>query len=156
MFTSSSQGFLSTIKVSTLIKNKKKVWQIFRWFFYSPDYAFLWIVKVFNLGAFYVLSYVFICLNFVRILNLLNNYTDRVIMKVLREQKQMWRNLVLFYFLLKINSKLLGTMLINKSEVYVLLIFKGNNFFLSLFLFLDLTFQIISFSYHNYSVNALP
>ena len=155
MFTSSSQGFLSTIKVSTLIKNKKKVWQIFRWFFYSPDYAFLWIVKVFNLGAFYVLSYVFICLNFVRILNLLNNYTDRVIMKVLREQKQMWRNLVLFYFLLKINSKILGTMLINKSEVYVLLIFKGNNFFLSLFLFLDLTFQIILFSYH-YSANALP
>ena len=67
----------------------------------------------------------------------------------------MWSNLVSFYFLLKINSKMLGTMLISKSKVYILFIFKGNNFFLSLFLFLDVTFQIILISYHNYSANVV-
>ena len=84
MFTSFSQRFLSTIKAWTQIKNKKKVWQIFPWFFYSPDYATLWIVKVFNLGAFYVLFSVFICLNFVWILNLQNNYTDSLVSYVKR------------------------------------------------------------------------
>ena len=49
-------------------------------------------------------------------------------------------------FSLVLDSKILGTMFINKSKVCILFIFKGNNFFLSLFLFLDLTFLIILFS----------
>ena len=83
MFTSFTLRFLRTIKVWIQIQDKKNVWQIFPWFFCSPDYITLWIVKVFNLGAFYVLSYVFLyLLEFSAILNLQNSYTDGKIIKV--------------------------------------------------------------------------
>ena len=84
---------------------------------------------------------------FPAILNLQNNYTDRKIIKVLAKRTEA-NEKKFSLVLLKIDSKILGTMLINKFKVYILFIFKGNNFFSRFFIFgVDLSNSFVFLSY---------